>query len=72
MDSDAWGLTIMYDITLIQKMKSLLSGYLFKLFLWSIDRSAENYWTEIFFQELNHRRKNFKNIYDYEQEIEMD
>jgi len=41
----------MGDETIIQKLKNFIASVSFKVFLWSIDMTADEYWTGIYKEE---------------------
>ncbi len=42
--------------TIIEKLKDTIAGIAFKIFLWAVGRTQEQYWQEIYEQEANHRK----------------
>ena len=41
--------------TLMDKIRSIVAEIAFKLLLWGLQKTADEYWTEIYYQEMNHR-----------------
>ena len=41
--------------TLKQKIMDFIAGVSYKIFLWSINKTEHEYWTEIYFQEKKYR-----------------
>ena len=41
----------MGEETILEKIRDFISRVSFKIYLWSIQRTAEQYWNEIYLQE---------------------
>ena len=57
----------MGELTLSQKIKKYLkekiAGITWKIFLWSIDMTAKQYWTEVYREERNKRCIEYRDDY---------
>ncbi len=43
--------------TIIEKLKDIIAGIAFRLFLWAAGRTQEQYWQEIYEQEVNYKKE---------------
>lgn len=43
--------------TLMDKIRDIIGGIAFRLLLWSLQKTADEYWTEIYYQEQAYRNK---------------
>ena len=53
----------MGEETLMDKIRGIVGSIAFKLLLWSLKLTANEYWDQIYWQEVKHRNKPYKNIF---------
>ena len=41
----------MRETAIIDELRNIIAGISFRVFLWAVNRTAEQYWGEIFMQE---------------------
>jgi hypothetical protein len=49
--------------SLMDKVRDIVAGIAFKLLLWSLKMTANEYWDQIYWQEVEYRNKPYKGVF---------